>query len=76
MLGGRCRLFGVHFGISLRCILPELHAVGVETKPKGRRGKQEAGELSRTLGTCRFVGTVQATQGKLSEMQWFRGTRT
>ena len=27
----------------------------------------EAGELSRTLGTCGFVGAVQATQGKRSE---------
>lgn len=32
-------MFGVHFGISLRCILPELHAVGVETKPKGKERK-------------------------------------
>ena len=48
-------------------ILPELHVVGVETRPKGKERKEEAGELSRTLGTCGFVGTVQATQRKRSE---------
>lgn len=61
---------GVHFGIRLRCVFPEVHGCQGIERPRGKERKAQSRRAYRghgAHGTRRFVGTVHATQGEHPE---------